>query len=245
AALVLFHSENIDEVFKYLSWHFGSRFDFLVSLRPVLQGGAYFSIVEELAKGSPTAENQLLRSIFGVASQPTNRVETFDLKLAEKTDLSSFFELDNLRLLAETLDKDKDGSLKLTEQEKEKFERLFDNSSPEAVSRLTNDEFLELTEKILFITQRLELPKLAYFVLENMSYQYFAKRIYLAIEDDDFTEPSDLFKRWPFDKKLLLDVLIEDAGGFIEESANEINIRKFYESLGLEDFFAECLENRQ
>ena len=240
ASLILFHSENIDEALKYLSWHFGPRFDFLVSLRPVLQGGAYFPIIEKLAQGSPTAENRLLLSIFGVAPQPTNRAETFDLKLATKTDLSSFFELDNIRLLAETLAKDE--SLKLTEQEKEKFGQLFDDSSPETVSRLTNDEFLELVEKILFIAQRLELPKLVSFGLENISYQYFAKDIYRAIGDNDFTKPLDLFKRWPFDKSLLLNVLNDDGGYFIEECADKTNIQKFYQDLGLGEFFAEFLK---
>ncbi|MCX6713516.1 MAG: hypothetical protein NTV48_00185 [Candidatus Vogelbacteria bacterium] len=240
ASLILFETGRLDQAVKYMSWHFGSKFDFLYCLRPVLQGSAYFSVADNL-RGRAIEQSGLV-GILG-RDGVYGRTQTFDFTLAEKTGLESFFELENIRQLAKTLEQDP--SLKLAEEDKNKFEPLFDNPTPEVISDLDNDEFLELVKKIVFIAERLAIPELVSFVQERVAYQYFARSIYRSVDDGDFAEPLDLFMRWPFAKELLLEVLTHDGGGFIDEylerqgikpsieELRETGIGKFYQAVGL------------
>jgi len=249
AALILFQTERIDKALKYLSWHFGPQFDFLTCLRPVLQQGAYFSVIE--FRMGWTLEQSILSQILG-EDEILGRAKSFELRLAKEDGFESFWSLKNIRQLSVAVDNGT--NLQLPDKEKEKFSTFFDNPAPEVILALSNDDFVELVQKVVFIAKRLDFPKLSSFVLGNVSYQFFAGKVYRAIDDDDFTKPLDLFKRWPFGLKVFLDVLEQDDGDFIgeyfkktgmeltAESLRDSKIGKFYQNLGQSELMGKLFQ---
>jgi hypothetical protein len=246
ASLILFEAKKIDKAVKYLSWHFGPQFDFLYSLRPVLQGEAYFPVVDK--RRGRVVENDIFAAIFG-ESDLLSQGQSFDLALARETGPDSFFELNNIRRLSEALKADE--NLKLGEGDKEKFGGILSGFPFRKISSLKIEDFLEFVEKLFFVSKRLDIPELEVFALDRSPYQYFASKIYESIESDNFTEAIEIFKRWPYSQDVLISVLRDEIFSFSSdykplqsqeltpEKLRETNLWSFYESLGQQ----ELLEN--
>ena len=227
AALVLFEARKIDKAVKYLSWQLGPRFDFLFSLRPVLQGGAYFHNLDK--RKDQIIASDLLASLFG--TRPfISKAKSFDLALARETGLDSFFDLDNIRRLYKSLEED--ANLKLSEDEKKGFVNVLDIFPFDKINNLKVDDFFEFVEKLSFIAKKLEIPDLENFALNRSPYHYFASKIYVALKSGDFSEAIEFFKRWPYAQDILISVLKDEASNFTSEKIRDTKLRSFYEAIG-------------